>query len=578
MGIRNNHWYNLNELRNYPLDDNASCLSDNGDRLPSGLIQDLQLRWPEAYGSYGFVSAATLTTGIVTVLIEAAHSLSNTPANSTLIAGVTVPLNTLTLGRTLPFQTFQEGVGGFICFGSGVTGPPYKGVFSSPNQSLLTPRAARANRPAPIPGIRVLNSQTLLKDIVPITAEAPLSITRETRVINGVEYSNVLVFRLEELADTVEDNYLDSVFNEFSGPCSARVDSKTCGDPQPLEKINGIGPDCDGVLTLNFQGCAEVGRNVDDCGVVIDCSYGLSNTCEPPYLPDLATGKLPSEVPPAIIPPPVPPEPPVVPEDSISESIRTVFHLPYCDLFDGSGLTPDGFNLIGTSSFGFVSDESPSQDACCTDADPDNFDCFGESVSLSQSCSSSGIDCRTIWEYVPPPGIVSSFGVVSLSGFSQKNIALFVNDVQSLYRKYTVDLKVLQTSVGAQKNGGILINYRVDADTGLPTYYLALMNITTGIFGIYYFNGVGLIQVSTTSIGDFKTADWYRMTFSCVPATSLTQLVFTATVDGIDDPTITASIEATVSLSNWPEDTGTAGLYVDRSNTYYSFWRIEEAS
>ena len=68
------------------------------------------------------------------------------------------------------------------------------------------------------------------------------------------------------------------------------------------------------------------------------------------------------------------------------------------------------------------------------------------------------------------------------------------------------------------------------------------------------------------------------MTFSCVPATSLTQLVFTATVDGIDDPTITASIEATVSLSNWPEDTGTAGLYVDRSNTYYSFWRIEEAS
>jgi len=579
VAIRNNHWYNLNELRNYPLDDTASCLSNVDERLPSAFIADLRLRWPNSYGQYAFISAASITPGLVTVLIEATSTLSNSPSNSTLIAGVTIPRSTLVQGRTYPVQAFKESVGGFICFGSAVEGPAYKGLFSAPTQSLITPRAARPNRPAPIPGIRLLNAANLKKGIVSIAAQSPLSVTKETRVIEGVEYENVLVFRLSEITDVALDNYLDSVFNEFGGTCNARVDSKSCGNPQPITAINGIGPDCDGVLTLNFEGCANVGRNTEDCGVIVDCEYGLSDTCEPAYLPNLETGKLPSEVPPAIIPPPIPPEPPVTPPISVSDSVETVLTLPYCDLFDSASAVPSGFNLVGTSSFGYISDSSPSEDDCCTGQSPGNFDCFGESISLSESCSDSVSEkgCHIVWEYIPPPGLVSSYGVLTTQGFSQRNVAIFNADVQSLYRKYTVDLKIVQTSTGSARNGGVLINYRINPDTGLPNYHVAYLDIDNGKFGVYFFNGISLVQITTTSIENLRTGDWYRIEFSSVPnETNLIQIIFTAVLTGITDPTVSATVESTVSTSNWVSDSGIAGLYVDRSKTYYAFWRIDE--
>jgi hypothetical protein len=579
VSIRNNHWYNLNSLRNYPLDDTASCLSNSGERLPPALIEDLRIRWPGSYGKYAFLSAASVTPGLVTVLIEVSHTLDNNPNSSTLIAGITLPLRELVTGRTYALQTFEKGVGGFICFGAGAEGPAYKGLFSSPQQSLITPRAARYSRPAPIPGFRLLNSDNLVKDIVSLTAETPLTISKETRVIAGVEYDNVIVFRLEELPDALDADYLASVFNEFSGPCSPRVDSRSCGDPQPLETVNGITPDCDGVLTINFEGCATVGRNVEDCGVVVDCQYGLADTCEAAYLPALSDGRLPSEVPPVIVPPPVPPEPPVEPPVSISESAQTVLNLPYCDLFDSSSGVPDGFSLIGSSSFGYIGDESPSESFCCLGTDPSNFDCFGESVSLSQSCSDSiaRTGCRTEWEYIPPPALVSSYGVITEKGFSQRNTAIFVNDVQSLYRQYTVDLKIVQSTVGAKRNGGVLINYRINPDTGLPNYYVAFLDVDAKVFGIYFFNGISLVQLSSTVIGDVRAGDWYRISFKSVPnETNWVQVIFTAVLAGITDPTISATLETNVSTSNWVEDAGNAGLYVDRSNTYYSFWRIDE--
>ena len=67
MAIRNNNWYNLNEQRDYPVDDVASALDDSGKRLPMSLITDLQLRWPKELGQYAYVSAASVTEGIVRV-------------------------------------------------------------------------------------------------------------------------------------------------------------------------------------------------------------------------------------------------------------------------------------------------------------------------------------------------------------------------------------------------------------------------------------------------------------------------------------------------------------------------------
>ena len=87
MAIRNNDWYNLNEQRDYPVDDKASTLDDSGNRLPSALITDMRLRWPESLGQYAYVSAASVTPSIVTVMIEVSQTLDNVPNTSTLIAG-----------------------------------------------------------------------------------------------------------------------------------------------------------------------------------------------------------------------------------------------------------------------------------------------------------------------------------------------------------------------------------------------------------------------------------------------------------------------------------------------------------
>ena len=208
MAIRNNHWYNLNEQRDYPVDDVASAISDNGDRLPSSLIADLRLRWPSELGRYAFISAAAVTSGLVTVMIETSKTANNSPNTATLLAGISVPKSDLVQGRTYILETFQDKVGGFITFGSG-SEENFSGRFSSPEQTLLTARAARSIRQPPIPSIQINQSSEKLTGIVNFSNAAPLSLTKETRVIDGVEFDNVLVFRLVEEANR---GTADSVF------------------------------------------------------------------------------------------------------------------------------------------------------------------------------------------------------------------------------------------------------------------------------------------------------------------------------------------------------------------------------
>ena len=569
MSIRNNHWYNLNEQRDYPIDDTASALSDTGDRLTAALIQDLRLRWPTTYGQYAFISSVSVTPYIVTFMIEATNDLDNSPSSSVLIAGVSIPLSELTQGRTYIMQTFKEGVGGFVTIGSGVD-QLFKGTFSTPRQTLLTPRAARATRTPPIPTIGIEQAATALKGVVNLTAIAPLQLSKETRVIDGVEYDNVIVVKLlEEPTEIATDTFSETVFSRFAGPCGRRVGSKSCVDPQPVETINGIGPDCDGVLTLEFEGCATVGRNIEDCGLVIDCNLGLSDSCDPPYLPTLDTGELPSEVPPVIITPPVPPEPPVGPDVSISETATTILALPYCDTFD-DGMAYN-FSPTGNSLFGIIADDSPGEDFCCVGPPNSNQD-YGCDTSQSISVSSSVFDVE------PIPDVDASYGTIATAAQARKNISLFISDVQTLFRKFTTDVKITPGQPGSSLNAGILANYQTTL-SGLSTYFLTLLDVENSTFGVYFFNGVQLIQLSEVVVTDVRTSDWYRITFQIVPdVISQTSVSFEASLDGINDPTIAVQINTSISSNLWGIDSGLSGLYVNRSRSYFSFWRIDEAS
>lgn len=628
MGIRNNHWYNLNEQRSYPLDDTASCVSDDEQRLPNTIIQDIRVRWPIQYGKYAFVSAVSATPHIVTVMIEVAETLDNVDRNSTLIAGITVPRADLLPGQALTLQAFKNYVGGFISFGN-FADLNFSGSFSSPQQSLLTARAARYVRTPPVPSIGVENASTALRGVVNFAGIAPMQLIKEPRVINGVEYENVIVFRLAQptLEFNQETPIVDSVFSEFAGDCGKRVGARSCDDPQPIESINGVRPDCDGVLTIEFAGCAIVGRNTADCGVVVDCNLGLSTSCDPPYLPALTDGKLPSESPPILTPPPLPPEPPVTPDVSISDSVTTVLALPYCDTFDeGQAFS---FTPIGNSIFGIIGDDSPDEAFCCIAAD-EQYACsqsfsesvdyrvsfsFSESTSLSESYSVSesiseslsfsgdqilaesvgvtkkqrryrkafkdvGFDTEwyiSKWYDLGTSNIASSYGAIGTNAETRTNVALFNGDVQTLFRRYSTDLKVVTSSLGGLKNAGLLVNYRILA-AGVPSYYVALVDVTNAKFGLYFFNGIQLIAISEVEVLELRTNDWYRVTLSVIPTANLRQINFVANLAGVTDTDISATINAVISANNWAGDSGKSGFYTRRSQSYFSYWRIDEVT
>lgn len=555
MAIRNNHWYNLNEQRDYPVDDTASAIADDGSRLPASLIADLRLRWPFALGRYAFISAAAATPGLVTVMIEVSETVNNSPDTSTLIAGISIPKAELVQGRTYLLEKFKDKVGGFITFGSG-SEENFSGKFSSPEQTLLTARAARTIRQPPIPSLQIAQSATKLTGLVNLEASSPLALSKETRVIDGVEFDNVIVFRLVQNLNTAAG---ESVFSKFAGDCGRRTGSRTCVDPQPIETINGIGPDCDGIITIDFKGCSVVGKNDRDCGVIIDCGLGLSSSCEAPYLPDLDSGKLPSEIDIVIIPPTRPPEPPSPPDVSISESQTTILSLPYCDTFD-DGIA-HGFSPVGESLFGFIAEDSPDEEACC--AGSPSLPAGG--CDVSQSVDGEFIE------------VASSYGTVVRAAGGRKNISLFTSDVQCLYRRYTTNLKMVNPDEGVADayyfDGGILLNYRLTS-SGVANYHVAQLSLRDSRFGIYFFNGAALVPVLEVDVPAATGRDWFTITFAASPS-SFSGVTLTATLDGIDDPSISVSIGTVVNTTQFGEDSGNAGLHSNRSNTYFSFWRID---
>ena len=321
-----------------------------------------------------------------------------------------------------------------------------------------------------------------------------------------------------------------------------------------------------------------VGRNVSDCGVIVDCGLGLSSSCEPAPLPNLTTGKLPSEIAPIIIPPTIPPEPPVNPDVSISESATTVLSLPYCDRFDDG--VAYGFSLVGESSFGFIADDSPGEEYCCSGPPEAQSTGATDGCAVSQSVSVSGG-----WEKEPILEVASSYGPITTAGLLGTNISLFTSDVQCLFRKYTTDVKIRYNTYDdnssyaspPENNAGILLNYRLTSSS-VPNYYVARLDIVTSTFGIFFFNGASLVQVAAVQLPDVRNGDWYRITFAGVPTASQTSINLTATVEGVTDGTISATVNSTVTSSSFGQDSGLAGLHNTRSYSTFSFWRIDEVT
>jgi len=532
--IRNQHWYNLNEGRCYPIDDKASMMPDDGERLPSNIITDIRLRYPNFLGEFPFISAVAVTPGAVSVTVQAAATMDNSDNSFVPVAVFSVPIQDLEEGRQYQMEAQYPGTYGYITLGSGVQ-REYNGRFSSPAQTLLAPKAARVHYGLPVTSMGKLGMSTALTGVVLLRGDAPIEVVKESREIYSVERDVIVIRLVDDPTSAAAGQAEESVFKQYAGPCGKRVESKTCGVPEPIEFVNAVAPDCNGVLCLDFDGIIVVGRNQDDCGIVLDMPFGASQACLPPYLPD-HDGILPYEKDPVNVTPPPDPEPEIPPDESVSDEIIVIGELPYCDGFDG--FVADGF-VVMSGEFVFISDQSP------------NPEC-GEAVS--------------------------SYAAEGPNSASQRNVAVWEGfDVTTFYRFVETDVKLLQGPAGAKHNGGIVINHREHGSRpDLYVYYLAEIDYDNQEFSLKRWNGTTFQQIVFVSIPGIMLEDWYRIRVSIQPGAG-SNVFITAYLEGQDDPTIQATIGPVMTSNYRPED-GYFGFGTNRAIARFSFFHLDESS
>lgn len=548
MPVRNAHWYSRNESQAYPLDETADCIDTKGVYLPPNILVDLNLRYPEQYGPYPFVSAVTVTPLLVTLAIQATDGYDPPYAFN--------PLAVLTVrqpapeGVQLALTPLLPGVGGWAVLGSGCRDKDHTARLAGPRHGLITRRAARPYRGLPVEGLKRLHAAKLLTGVVRLVGDPPIQVVGEDRDIPGVGTRRVVVFRLAGLDAT--DGFIQppetikasNVFREFAGPCAGRPESQTCGDPQPIEFVNNVPPDCDGTVTIEFKGCASPAK-LGDNGIVVDSATSLSRVCVPPFIP-APDGRLPSEYDPYNYIPSPPTTPPPTTTPPPEDSIDIIGELPFteCFAFDSSG----DF-VVKSGRWQFADSESPEKDDFC------------------------------VWE--PPPGdsldsiVDPGPDPVSYEAYdtATRNVAVWEGfDLLSVRRKYVTDV---QMSAGSRANAALVLNYRAHQTTaGLFVYYMVELDFTAQAFRVSRFNGVSAQTVLQQSVPGIALNSWYRLVAEVRPGPSNGTTSITAVLTGIDDP-VTVTIGPLV-VSNYYPSTGKPGLATDRAVSRFSFLRIEE--
>lgn len=557
MAVINQHWYSVNEGVAYPVDEAATGVDDAGARLPGSVVTDLNLRWPDSLGRHAFLASLSVTEAMVSLTVQACADLDG-PAGFAPLAAVAVP-RPVDQSRQYRLEPQAAGVGGWVVFGSGAGGGPYRGRFSTPRQSFLTARAARAYRALPVSGVRTLFADRALEGTVVLRATPPLRLSKETREVNGV-LRDCVVLRLEEdggaegfpVPDAAADltGYRElSAFRRFAGPCAGRPESRTCGEPEPIEFINSVGPDCEGRITVEFRGCARVSRILDGCGVAVDCGLGLAEACLPDRLPD-SDGVLPGEYPPALIPP-AGPEAPESESAGPSESLSFLADRPYQDCFEGG----EAVDFVVKAGLWAVL-------ALAGDA----LDCYyeggGDAVAESPAAGGTG-------------GLVESAHVYAANTAAGRNVSVWEGaDGTTLRRRATAQARMMPGPVGARHNAAVVFNHRPHPTlAGRFVYHLAELDYDAQEVRIAYFDGSAFHTVAAADAPGIALNRWYEVSIRADPAGADT-VDLTATFTSLTDSNLSETLSAVVA--GFLPSTGRIGLGSNRAVSRFRLFRVEE--
>ena len=585
MDAIHNNWLNAQASRRYPLDDNATGTGDDGRRLKDDVIVDLHMRWPSIAGAYAFLGGVTVSKKIVTAVIMAADSLDAAGGFTPLAAiSVTQPAKDYTYYN---FDPLYPGVGGFIAFGD--VKEAFNIRFSTPRQGLITPKCGRAYSQLPIPSMRKFGRVDGLTGLVRILAGPDLEIVKEGVNVDGIEM-DALVIRLA--APTTTRNPLA----DYIGPCGKRPESRNCDRPG-IQTINGVSPDCDGDIEIEFVGLRASpyeSCGSDGAGVTIDQSLGLaqvcparnaerftgSDYCNPTDESSLSLsseggggGETSSES----------------SEGNNSSEAVPCEDIPFLDCFD-TGLHPS-WSLKG-GAYGVVRSDSP-EEACPTivpcvrrNSGFSSLSSLSSHTSLASlnSLSSVAVPWTEEVQWGRPWQSVSSLScsvmisqALQLSDTSRRNLIIWEDCGTGYSSNKRITTQVQLTNNGVMQNAGVLMNYRLVNPLTNPQirYFLAQINRNANTVELYSYNGMQLVLENSVSVGTpFSLNDWYEIEATVTDEISGKRI--SIRVSGVSVPTWPA-VSFNLLTNRWGESVGHHGLHTMQAASNFSYWRLDDA-
>lgn len=543
MPVRNQNWYNLQSTRRYPLDDKSTGVDDSGAFIRDDIVVDCHIKFPETLGKYAYIQGLSVTENLITVVFGAAENLNSTTITTIAAVSVTKP-TAANVNHTI--EPLQPGVSGWIAFGPGIE-TNFSGRYSTPLQTYIGLRNARAYRPLPIPTIGKVNLGTSLSGLVLFTGTPPVVASYVDETLIAVEdrlpkYDpenqttnhapvRAIIFTTE--APTVVFNPL----TEFLGPCGQRPESGTC-PKKPIERINGIAPDCvngninivaTGGLTVRpFEECGGADittplglteacyqdpkserKRKDECPCDTNDNNNIENYCWPPF----DKNKI------GVCPDPGAPAPPV----------------PICVSF-----SPCQGSLFEVITGSFSLDQTDAPPVCCPDG----------------SLMGSGF---------------SEHGVYSAESMGATNIALLRGSASDWAFGHQISAEVKPIGGGVKQNAGVVVNYiRVTENGRCKTKYIAvLVDVAANELQVYRHNGTVLIKENALPISTTST-HWYKISAVATPGGSSTSI--TATLYNITTGVQTGSL--VTAVEDYEAVNGRFGLISIGSAAYFNKFEI----
>lgn len=555
MAIRCQNWYDLNAARNYPLDDGAICADTRGRRFPTHFLADLYLKYPDTLGPYVYLSAFTITPNVVTLVLLAADSFT---APGVPVASLSLPMP-VDKWRQYPLESLYPGVGGWLVFGSGVDDQQdYVARFANASQSRFTPRAAKPYQLLPISSVARLGD-TPLTGLVSLLGGNDIEVVAQTREIPGRGLLNCIVVQLANLSSNASLTH--TVQTIYSSPCLNTPESGTCPDPQPLQYIGPVPPDCCGNITIKFRGCATVSAITEaatldsdgnvtaiaaSSGVVIDCGLGLFESCvTPDHLPN-AQGRLPNDYDDLCH------SLSAAPLESISETLGPDIPFSYSEIDDSMS-----WELGGSASFDFYL------------ASPHAYE--------------NAFHDFEWWQVV-----AGYFGLASGDGFSTHftdsvagpNMALCTHAKAHAvyYRKTSAIFYLDQGNVGTSHNAAVLVNVRPDpVNPQRYTAYAAEIDWDAWVSGakllrIAYYDGTEWFTLGSVEIPGLALDSPYRLSLWVWPRGDADAWLVAEVVGLTDD---TQASVGPVPAKNFGDDYADCGVYTRRSRVRFAWFGIE---